>query len=462
MKKLRANFVYSNLNPCGGGERFTLVTMKALYEMGVEMDLTTLEQPNLSKLENAFGKDLASILKKIRKINLLDMFDEQSIHRNLHLNNYDLVINTHGDIDPYFHPSLNAKNTIVYCHYPSAKLFLESKDTEYLTYHLKIDRLHSYTNPSFEVTSQVAYKNPNQMMSQMVESMVTRSGNHICDSENSKKEYVDWAKTTYDRMITDSFLITNSNYSKAAIQKEYDRNDILVLSPPVDVDTIISKVRIDQDLDSSASSNEICILVVCRIEPTKRIENAIYLARLLKERKISAKITIAGSLESHYQNYYNDMIKLIAELDVSEIVELHIDVSFEELVKLMKKSKIFFHPREGEHFGMSIVEAMSAGLIPVVPAEGGQTEFVPMEYQYKSLEDATKIISLLANMSKENMSKESNRIRNISRKFSETNYKRQFQLIVSRLLYNLEFNHQNVFDSNWKIRDSISAELARR
>jgi hypothetical protein len=29
--ELRANFVYSNLNPCGGGERFTLVTMEVLF-----------------------------------------------------------------------------------------------------------------------------------------------------------------------------------------------------------------------------------------------------------------------------------------------------------------------------------------------------------------------------------------------------------------------------------------------
>ena len=77
---MRANFIYSNLNPCGGGERFTLVTMEAVHEMGLEIDLTTLEQPILFKLENAFGKDLASITKKINKINLLSMFDEQSIH----------------------------------------------------------------------------------------------------------------------------------------------------------------------------------------------------------------------------------------------------------------------------------------------------------------------------------------------------------------------------------------------
>ena len=102
----------------------------AVYETGLEMDLTTLEQPNLTKLENIFGKVSASIMKKINSINLLNMFDEQT--------NYDLIINTHGDLDPYYDPSPNAKNMIVYCHYPSANLFIENDDMDYLKYHLKL------------------------------------------------------------------------------------------------------------------------------------------------------------------------------------------------------------------------------------------------------------------------------------------------------------------------------------
>jgi glycosyltransferase involved in cell wall biosynthesis len=436
MIKMRANFIHSNLNPCGGGERFALVTMKAVYEMGLEIDLTTLEQPNLLKLENAFGKDLASIMKKIRKINLLNMFDEQSIHHNLRQNNYELIINTHGDIDPYYHPSLNANNMIVYCHYPSAKLFIENEDMDYLTYHLKIGRLQSHSiTKSPEVISQIAYKNPSQLISQIIESPGTEI--NMNSHNDNKKEYAKWVKKTYDSMIRNSTLITNSNYSKAAISQEYNRDDAIVLSPPVDVEKINSKVKSNQRFDSLNYSDENCILVICRIEPSKRIENVIYLTQLLKERKIETKINIVGSFEPFYQKYYNDLIKLVSDSGVSDIVEFHIDASLEELVDLMKKSKIFFHPREGEHFGMSIVEAMSAGLIPVVPAIGGQTEFVPRQYQYNSLEEAVQIISsMLINMPQEQVTNESNKMINIAKSFSETNYKRQFQLIVSQLLYN--------------------------
>jgi hypothetical protein len=140
---LKANFIYSNLNPCGGGERFTLVTMNAVAEMGIEVELTTLENPNLSKLENAFGADLTSIMKRIRKINVLQMFDQKSIESNITDNNYDIVINTHGDIDPYYSTKLSKTITITYCHYPLAKLFIEKEDSNYFEYHLKVDRIHN-------------------------------------------------------------------------------------------------------------------------------------------------------------------------------------------------------------------------------------------------------------------------------------------------------------------------------
>jgi hypothetical protein len=39
---VRANVIVPDLNPCGGGERLTLVTMQALSQMRIDFDLTTL------------------------------------------------------------------------------------------------------------------------------------------------------------------------------------------------------------------------------------------------------------------------------------------------------------------------------------------------------------------------------------------------------------------------------------
>ena len=51
----------------------------------------------------------------------------------------------------------------------------------------------------------------------------------------------------------------------------------------------------------------------------------------------------------------------------------------------------------GEHFGISVLEAMAAGLIPVVPNEGGIIEFVPKKYQFNTIEHAAEIIKYIFN-----------------------------------------------------------------
>lgn len=119
---MRVNFIYSNLNPCGGGERLTLITMEALMEIDVEIDLTTLEKPTIPKSFDAYGEKLGSIINKINRINILDCFNIENISR-ISNNNYDLTINTHGDIDPYYHVSFSPSNAITYCHYPTANFY---------------------------------------------------------------------------------------------------------------------------------------------------------------------------------------------------------------------------------------------------------------------------------------------------------------------------------------------------
>jgi len=79
---------------------------------------------------------------------------------------------------------------------------------------------------------------------------------------------------------------------------------------------------------------------------------------------------------------------------------------------------------------MSIVEAMSAGLIPVVTDEGGQTEFVQKKYQYHSIEQAVDIISSALNEPySERVS-----ISNYVQRFSSLVYKNNFKKIVNQLL----------------------------
>ena len=76
MPNMKANVIHGDFNPCGGAERLSLVTMQALLEKGIDFDLTTLKSPDMSKLENSYGKNLVSVMKSINKINVINIMEE--------------------------------------------------------------------------------------------------------------------------------------------------------------------------------------------------------------------------------------------------------------------------------------------------------------------------------------------------------------------------------------------------
>src|SRR5262249_10086412 len=129
------NVVFGDLNACGGGERLSLVTMQALLKMGIDFDLTTFRKPDLSKLEKVYGNNLAMVMKNIVKTNVVDLLQvlQQSVDSI-----YDLTINTHGDVVPYYQSSFSKDNALTYCHFPTAKYFIETEDSSYLQRNLNI------------------------------------------------------------------------------------------------------------------------------------------------------------------------------------------------------------------------------------------------------------------------------------------------------------------------------------
>jgi len=78
--------------------------------------------------------------------------------------------------------------------------------------------------------------------------------------------------------------------------------------------------------------------------------------------------------------------KVMAEVEGYPIT-IHPNIAFKDLVKLYGESAIYWHasgfgedeekePIKFEHFGITTVEAMAAGCVPVVIGKGGQPEIV--------------------------------------------------------------------------------------
>jgi glycosyltransferase involved in cell wall biosynthesis len=98
----------------------------------------------------------------------------------------------------------------------------------------------------------------------------------------------------------------------------------------------------------------------------------------------------------------------------------------------MQESKVYLHPLIGEPFGISTVEAMSSGLIPVVTDVGGHTEFVPSKYQFHTFGQGVEAVSLAL------MATNSERIliSNSVKKYSIESFIDRFQQIVKNVYSN--------------------------
>jgi glycosyltransferase involved in cell wall biosynthesis len=412
---MKANVIHGDFNPCGGAERVSLVTMQALLEMGIDFDLTTLKSPDISKLENSYGKNLVSVIEKINKINVINIIEELRKQQRQHHEdyNYDITINTNGDAAPYYHAYFSKDNAITYCHFPSTKYHIDSENIDYLKTDLgmtEMSNIFSYNNDYEDINNPKNYKSNPQL--------------------SRTKECFEILKYGYWNLMRNSTVITNSQFSSRAIVNALGLDNIYILSPPIDIETF-RNVALMANGDAHKRRNDDIILVISRIAPHKKLENAIKLGKILKDNNIGKGMKIVGNLYYYYFDYYSELKQMVLDLGLTDYITFEINASLDKLLSIMRECRVYFHPMIGEHFGISVLEAMAAGLIPVVPKEGGPAEFVPPMYHYNRIEQSAEIIKYVFNhLPKTERIKISDRIN----KFSNSYYIEGFQTILNELL----------------------------
>ena len=126
--------------------------------------------------------------------------------------------------------------------------------------------------------------------------------------------------------------------------------------------------------------------------------------KLVKNSCIDWKYIIAGQISKDGHSYFD----LCKELSRGSPIEVLPNLEFPELQSLYAKSKIYWHstgygdesnnPQLREHFGLAIVEAMSAGCVPLAFAEGGTTEIIQHGFNgflWKSEDELLKMTTVL-------------------------------------------------------------------
>ena len=171
-------------------------------------------------------------------------------------------------------------------------------------------------------------------------------------------------------------IVCNSRFTKKFIDQEFGVNSV-VLYPPVDVEKFQPKQK------------ENIILAVGRFEETMQAKRQDVLIRAFIEMISRGLrgwklVLIGGSLQAPEKNQYLRELKQMAE---GYPIEFLVNAPFEVLKGYYQKAKIFWHaagfgideekePYRVEHFGITTVEAMAAGCVPVVIDKGGLREIV--------------------------------------------------------------------------------------
>lgn len=171
-----------------------------------------------------------------------------------------------------------------------------------------------------------------------------------------------------------SRIIVNSTFVKTSVDHSL-RSDSFILYPPV------TSVGLD------LRKKENVILTVGRftrdMNTKKQAEMIEAFKKMCDNGLTNWEFVVVGSSLPEDQDLVDDVKKGLTGYPIRV---LH-NVSYQTLLGYYEKAKIYWHaagfgedlhahPERAEHFGISTVEAMSAGTVPVVFSGGGQKEII--------------------------------------------------------------------------------------
>jgi len=325
-----------------GGIKLSFDMVKAIRSYGYEVDYITLDKPNFRIIRNSLSPE--EFPNKWRyifpfRIPFASIYKKYILATFNHRfrREYDIIINIQGD-------GLPIVSDIVYIHYPIISL-------------LKRERIHFekyYENPFFFV-----YFAPNRFLTERGWKIAHRT----------------------------PVILTNSKFSKEEIQKLGRK--AIVLYPPVDIE----KYR---ELPREKERQNI-VLTIARISPEKMLHVIPQIAAYTKD----AQFIIIGAESGSTHVVLRKLKKNIAKYGVEDRIRLVLNAPEHVKMRLLSEAKVYLHTMPNEHFGISVIEAMAAGLVPVVHRSGGPWLDIlggvqgRYGFSYSNPEEAGELISQL-------------------------------------------------------------------
>lgn len=200
-------------------------------------------------------------------------------------------------------------------------------------------------------------------------------------------------------------VICNSKFTKKFIDKSFNI-DSEVIYPPVSVD----------DFHAPEVHNEKIILSVGRFDQIMNAKRQDVLIEAFKQMVDDGLEDWWLILVGGQQHNDQELLKL-REMSMGYPIDFHVNAPYEELLSWYHRSTFFWHaagfgiddnkePDKVEHFGISVVEAMAAGCIPLVHNSGGLREIIRDKktgYFWETKEQlVSQTVNMIENLDKEN------------------------------------------------------------
>jgi alpha-1,2-mannosyltransferase len=227
--------------------------------------------------------------------------------------------------------------------------------------------------------------------------------------------------------VHNKLFFANSKFIANAVKEILDVESY-VLYPPIRNDLLNQKEEI------LTSKRDNMAVTISRFSPEKNLQIIPYIA---KHTRNDISFAVAGLLDS--EGVLNSLQQLSGNLGVTKKVILLPNVKRNRLKQLLLNSKVYLHTRVNEPFGISIIEAIASGCIPIVHDSGGPKEFVPEEFRYRTKGDA---VEKLERAFDSWSPKKAAEISKLAEKFSEKNFSKCFIEIFHRYIENNLNKHQ--------------------
>jgi len=213
-------------------------------------------------------------------------------------------------------------------------------------------------------------------------------------------------------------ILCCSLFSSRVIKDVYSLNS-QVLYPPVDLEHF------------RPSRKQALVVSVGRFSPFKRFE--VLIRSFVGVDR--GKCVIAGSIYRSAESlgYVKKLRNMISKLQLQDRVELLIDSPSSVLMDLLSKAKVYVHCAVFEHFGISVVEGMASGCVPIVHRSGGTyTDIIEYDKYGFSFEGTAELADKISLLLKDDglCKKFSEEAMRRSRVFSRENFKKGIADIV--------------------------------